>query len=191
MKILKILKTFFRYFLQGLLYTAPLGATAYIIYFIFSFTSNFLEENYVEGYWIGIVAIILLITFLGYIGRTIIAQPLMALVEQILKNTPFVKFVYSSIKDVLGAFVGKDKKFKKPVLVKMYGTEIEKIGFVTQSDLSVLNIVGKKVAVYFPYTYTFMGELFIVPAESVTPLNIPTSDALKFVISGGVTNVNN
>ena len=42
-----------------------------------------------------------------------------------------------------------------------------------------------------PYSYSFMGELYIVPAEHVTPLDISPTDAMKFVVSGGVTTINN
>lgn len=189
MKILQVFKTFLRYFLQGMLYLAPLGITAWVIYIIFVFLRDELENYFEWGDWFGIIIIIVFITLLGIVGRKLIAQPLIALFEQILKNTPFIKFVYSSVKDVLGAFLGKDKKFKNPVLVKIYGSNVEKIGFITQKDLSDLTIEGNKVAVYFPYAYTFMGDLCIVPSENITPLDIPTSDALKFIVSGGVTKI--
>jgi len=59
------------------------------------------------------------------------------------------------------------------------------MGFVTQQNLSDLDI-KEKVAVYFPHSYNFSGELFIVPRELVRPLNIPAAEAMKFIVSGGV-----
>ncbi|MBN2681228.1 MAG: DUF502 domain-containing protein [Bacteroidales bacterium] len=191
MRTLVYIRRFVKYFLQGLLYLTPIGITTYLIFQIYLFLANYFDQYFEYGSWYGIVAIIVIITLLGYLGRTIIAQPLISLFEQIIKRTPFVKFVYSSIKDVLGAFLGKDKKFKNPVLVQIYGSNVEKIGFVTQKDLSDLGIPGNKVAVYFPYAFTFMGDLCIVPAENITKLNIPTSDAMKFIVSGGVTKMDN
>jgi uncharacterized membrane protein len=191
MKLLGYIKSFFKYFLQGLLYLTPLGITAYLLYQIYLFVANYLDRYLNYGDWYGILVMLVFVALLGYFGRTIIAQPLISLFEQIIKRTPFVKFIYSSIKDVLGAFLGKDKKFKNPVLVQIYGSNVEKIGFVTQNDLSDLGIPGNKVAVYFPYAFTFMGDLCIVPAENITKLNIPTSDAMKFIVSGGVTKMEN
>jgi uncharacterized membrane protein len=46
-----------------------------------------------------------------------------------------------------------------------------------------------KVAVYFPQSYTFAGDMFIVPAENVTPLDISPKDAMKFAVTGGVAKV--
>ena len=55
---------------------------------------------------------------------------------------------------------------------------------MTQKDLSDLEIIGK-VSVYFPHSYNFSGEMFIVPAELVRPINIPSAEAMKFIVSGG------
>jgi uncharacterized membrane protein len=87
------------------------------------------------------------------------------------------------------AFVGKEKKFNQPVLVKVnLNSDLEKLGFVTQTDLSDLKIKDK-VAVYFPHSYNFSGELFIVPKENITPLDVNSGELMKFIVSGGVTKV--
>ena len=65
---------------------------------------------------------------------------------------------------------------------------LKKMGFVTQTDLTELKIKDK-VAVYFPHSYNFSGELFIVPNEHITPLDIPAAEAMKFIVSGGITKV--
>jgi uncharacterized membrane protein len=46
------------------------------------------------------------------------------------------------------------------------------------------------VAVYFPHSYNFSGELFMIESSAVQPLDMPPSEAMKFVVSGGVTRVN-
>jgi len=188
------MKKLMRYFFQGLLYIAPLGVTTYIIYLIFKFVDGLLK-SYIEEILplsipgLGILTIIILVTFLGFIGQTIIARPLMSIIDKIFKKAPLIKVIYSSIKDLLSAFVGQKKKFNKPVLVKVnIISNLEKLGFVTQTDLSALKITGK-AAVYFPHSYNFSGELFIVPSEHITPLNIPPAEAMKFIVSGGVTKV--
>lgn len=106
-----------------------------------------------------------------------------------MESVPVVKVIYSALKDFFSAFVGSEKKFNKPVLVKVNTiSELEKIGFVTTEDLSDIGILDK-VSVYFPHSYNFSGEMFIVPKEHIKPLNISPSEAMKFVVSGGVTKV--
>jgi uncharacterized membrane protein len=183
-----------RYFIQGLIIIAPSFITIYIIYIIFKFLDGIIQ-NYLEKYiaihipGLGIVALFILITGLGFLGKSIFFKPLQLILDRILINAPFVKVLYSAIRDLFSAFVGKEKKFKQPVLVKVnMVSELEKMGFITSEDLSELEIKDK-VAVYFPHSYNFSGELFIVPRENIRLLSINSTEAMKFIISGGITKV--
>ncbi|MFO7657303.1 MAG: DUF502 domain-containing protein [Bacteroidales bacterium] len=188
------MKKMARYFFQGLLYLAPTAITVYLIVFIFikldMGVRNLVEDLiHIKIPGIGIIVLFLLITLLGFLGQTIIFQPFRMVVDSIMAKAPLVKLIYSSIKDLMSAFVGTEKKFDKPVLVKVnLISDLEKMGFMTQSDLSELNIKDK-AAVYFPHSYNFSGEMFIVPTEHITPLDISPTDAMKFIVSGGVTKV--
>ena len=182
------------YFLQGLLYIAPLGITLYILYALFDFVDGLLRSSIQSLFGIdipglGLVIILAMVTLLGYVGQTVIAQPAKRYLEQLIKQAPFLQTIYTTTKDFLGAFLGKEKKFVHPVIVKLNPEyELERIGFLTQSDLSELN-VKDKVAVYFPQSYSFSGDLFIVPSQNVTPLDITPRDAMKFAVTGGVAKV--
>jgi uncharacterized membrane protein len=184
------MKKVFSYFFQGLIYIAPLGITIYIIYFLFT-----VIDGYIRGYMqklfdinipgLGILIVFVLITLLGLIGSTIIARPIKRLFSRLIDKAPLLKVIYSAIRDLLSAFVGKEKKFDQPVLVIVNTiSNLEKMGFVTQKDLSDLEILDK-VSVYFPHSYNFSGEMFIVPKELVRPINIAPAEAMKFIVSGG------
>lgn len=182
------------YFLQGLLYIAPLGLTIYVTYLLFMFIDGLLQST-LERYLpfsvpgLGFVLLLVIITLLGFVGQTIIARPFKLIISRVMERAPLVKVLYSSLRDLLSAFVGKERKFNRPVLVRVNTiSDLEKMGFLTQSDLSELQIKDK-VAVYFPHSYNFSGELFIVPSELVRPLDIPSAEAMKFIVSGGVTRV--
>ena len=64
--------------------------------------------------------------------------------------------------------------------------KLEKLGFLTEHDLSILG-EQDKVAVYSPHSYNFSGELFIVPSDQVRPIDISPTDVMKFIVSGGVS----
>ncbi|MDZ7613723.1 MAG: DUF502 domain-containing protein [Flavobacteriaceae bacterium] len=82
---------------------------------------------------------------------------------------------------------GKEKKFNKPVLVLVNPiSNLQKLGFLTEKDLSRLDELDK-VAVYFPHSYNFSGELFIVPKAQVKRLDINPAEVMTFIVSGGVT----
>lgn len=181
------MKKFTGYFLKGLILIVPITLTIYIVYNVFSFFDNLLPYE-IPG--ISLLIVLLGTTLLGFIGTTFIQVPLAQLAEKTLNKVPLVKFIYSSIKDLLSAFVGNEKRFTKPVLVKTNrDTEMYKLGFITQEDLSNIGIGEGKSAVYLPHSYNFSGNLFIVSNELLSPVNAQSDEIMKFIVSGGVTKI--
>lgn len=175
------------YFFQGLLYIAPLIVTIYILYKSFIFLDSILPFE-IPG--LGIVAILVSITLLGYIGSLYFAKPLFSFFERFVERAPLVKIIYSSVKDLTAAFVGEKKRFNQPVLVVVNKeSNIERIGFITRSDLSELGLGKEKIAVYLPFSYSIAGSLIIVSRDNITPLKASGTEMMKFVISGGVTEI--
>ena len=185
-----------RYLLQGLLYIAPVGITVYIIYVIFTFIDGLLQQ-YLEKILdikipgLGFIIIIVALVFIGFLGQTILAQPFKIIFNRVMQKAPLLKVIYSAFNDLFSAFVGKEKKFNQPVLVLVNPvSNLEKLGFLTEEDLSLIS-VKDKVAVYFPHSYNFSGELFIVPREQVKPIDINPAEVMKFIVSAGISGWNN
>jgi len=175
------------YFFRGLLLVVPISIVIYVIYQLFMFFDALVPTN-VPG--LGLLILLTSITALGYLGSSFIAQPILVFTGKMLNRIPLVKTVYSAVNDLLSALVGNKKSFDKPVLVKMNReSDIEKLGFITSDDLSTLNIHSGKIAVYLPHSYNFSGNLYIVPAENITPVKANTAEFMKFIVSGGVTTV--
>jgi uncharacterized membrane protein len=83
--------------------------------------------------------------------------------------------------------VGNKKKFNQPVLVKVSDQmDMEMIGFVTDTDLSVLGDISGKVAVYFPMSYSFSGHMMIVPVRNIKRIERNAVDIMKYTVSGGI-----
>jgi uncharacterized membrane protein len=179
------------YLVQGTLFIAPLAVTFYILWVIFKFFDGILESLLTDiGFYIpglGIVIILMLLIFIGFLGQTIIAKPIKKITGKLFDKVPLLKIIYSAFNDLLSAFVGKQKKFSSPVLVLVNKeANLEKVGFLTEKDLSLLEI-RDKVAVYFPHSYNFSGELFIVPVTNIKPLNANPAQVMKFVVSAGIS----
>jgi uncharacterized membrane protein len=182
-----------RYFLQGLLLISPIAITIYAIYVSFEFVDGLLIQYLIDliGFKIpglGLLIILIFITLIGIIGSSILLKPILNSLDRIISQAPLVKIIYTSIKDFMSAFVGKDKKFTEPVLVKFdKNIDLERLGFITQHDLTGLGIEANKVAVYLPHSYTFSGNLVIVPVENIKPLNANSTEVMKFIVTAGVT----
>ena len=184
-----LLSKFARYFIQGAILVIPITLTVYIVYNAISFVDNLLPVHY-PG--LNLIIIITSITLLGAFGSTIILQPFINYFERMMEKAPLVKVIYTSLKDLLSAFVGKEKKFNQPVLVKINSAdEVMRLGFITQDDLTFIGLEEQMMAVYFPHSYNFSGNLLIVPSKNVKKINGTSADIMKFVVSGGVTDLEN
>lgn len=187
-----MLRLFVQYFLRGLLYTVPISIAIYVVVQIFLLIGDTLHRigftiHPLVDPFIGLALLVLLIIVFGILGSSILFRPFFRITEDLIEKTPFVSLIYTSIKDILKAFVGENKRFNKPVLVAMNAdASIEKIGFITQTDLEKLGIPGGKVAVYLPHSYNFSGNLFVVSTDKVKPIDMSSSEAMKFIVSGGI-----
>nr|WP_321406081.1 DUF502 domain-containing protein [uncultured Carboxylicivirga sp.] len=193
------MKKLISYFLQGILYIAPIAVTLYVFVIAFIWLDGLLRnlEIFEHGTFskfsfpgIGLLIILSTVTLIGFIGQKLITSPISSAFDLLLKKAPLIKMIYSSVKDLLSAFVGKERKFEKPVMVTLDKEGIlHRLGFITALDLEDIGIKDK-IAVYLPSSYGVLGELYIVPSDKVQPLDANSADVMKFIVSGGVTKVN-
>jgi uncharacterized membrane protein len=173
-----------RYFFSGTLFIVPLVATAYFIFVSFRWLDSLLNLPY-PG--LGFLIILLVITLFGYLTTNFAFRTFTTWFDHGMNKIPLVKLIYSSLKDLLDAFVGDKKKFNKPVLVEINKeNKLYQIGFVTQHDLTEFGLTDM-VSVYLPHSYAFSGIHYILPKERITPLNISGPVAMKYIVSGGVS----
>ena len=182
------MKKFINYFLQGLLYIVPITATGAFVVWAFNKIDKIIPGLF-PG--LGVVIVIILITIIGILGSTVIARPINSFFQNLLKKAPLLGTIYSSVKDLMNTFVGKKKGFQEAVFVKIFeNSTIERIGFITNKDLAELNINNNRVLVYIPHSYNFSGNLFVVEKKYITPIDAPSSEIMKLIVSGGVAEFN-
>jgi uncharacterized membrane protein len=175
-----------QYFLQGLLILGPVSITIYFIYEIFDKIDNILRPVInIPG--IGFVIIIGFIITVGYLSSFFVMSRVLSLMDKLLERTPGIKLFYSFVRDFFEAFAGNKKKFTNCVLANVDDTDIWRVGFITQDDMSSFGMENY-VAVYLPMAYSVAGNVYIVPKERVKPItNISATQTMKFAVSGGVT----
>ncbi len=193
------MKKLISYFLQGLLFVVPVVVTFYVVIQGIIWMDNLIPIQVdipVPGFdsfklpGMGILVILVTITFFGYVGTRFVRNPLFSIFEGVMERTPLLKLIYSSVKDLIEAFVGEKKRFTKPVLVTVNDNpKLQRIGFVTDDDLTAVGLPKEVIAVYLPFSYGFNGQLVVVNAANVTPINASGTEMMKFVISGGVSDI--
>lgn len=205
MKIRFVLRKFFQYFLQGLIILAPIIITIYAVTALFNLIDNILPDiagrffphwvgvdeqgktNVIPG--IGFVLVILTVMVVGYVSSSFIVGRFVDLFDKVLERTPGIRIIYSTLKDFFEAFAGNKRKFDKAVLVCIQDRDVWQVGFITQHEVSQFGL-EEHVAVYLPKSYAFAGQLYFVGKERVRLLtDISSADAMKFAISGGVTEI--
>lgn len=184
------MKPILRSFFRGLLFVVPIALTIYILYEVFIRLDSLIDSERWFGVRIpglGLVIMVVLITVIGAVASSILARWFVRLVDRLFQRIPLVKLIYGAIKDLLEAFVGDSRKFDIPVLVSLgdaVGGEV--LGFITRRDLAWLGRPGS-VAVYFPQSYNFAGNVVLFPSERLQPVDADSSAVMQFIVSGGVS----
>ncbi len=171
-------------FLRGLAIVIPTVVTVYILYQTFLWIDRLIALPF-PG--LGVLVTFVAIVLIGILASNWVIARMLAIPDMVFTRAPLVKILYTSIKDLIEAFVGDRRRFNRPVLVTLGGPpSVEALGFVTCDDLSPIGAAGR-VAVYFPQSYNFAGNLVIVPLESVRPINADPGRVMAFIVSGGVS----
>ena len=172
------------YFFRGLLFTVPLVLTVYVLAMAIQWIDGLLG---LKTPGVGLLIIFGFMTVFGYLTVFFITRPFFEFLQKGVEKLPLVSLIYTSLKDLIGAFVGDKKKFDKAVLVQLdEGGSVFKMGFVTQENLEALGLFDM-VSVYLPHSYNFSGNQFIVPKHRIRPVDINSTKAMKFIVSGGVS----
>jgi uncharacterized membrane protein len=183
-------------FVTGLFVLIPILVTIYIIYIIVSFADTAIspimrsmtsgitgKEFYIPG--AGLVLFIIITYLTGVLASNFIGKRLLTLGEKMLKKIPFVKGIYSSVKDMTDAFSSdKAKSFKEVVLVEFPFKGRYAVGFITNRIQNSEKVTF--CSVFVPTTPNpTSGYLIMIPEEEIIFLNMPIDDAIKYIVSLG------
>lgn len=175
-----------QYFLQGLLILGPVAITIYFIYAVFDKIDSILRPV-IDIPGLGFVIIIGFIILVGFLSSFFLMGRLLAILNKLLERTPGIKLLYSFVKDFFEAFAGNKKKFTHNVLACVDDTDVWRVGFITQEEMSIFGM-EEYVAVYLPMAYSVAGNVYIVRKDRIKPIvGISASQTMKFAVSGGVT----
>ena len=190
-----------RYFLAGLLVTAPLGITALIAWWIINFIDEwvtpFIPTKYnPETYLpfslpgLGLLILFISLTLIGALTAGLMGRWVVRTGERILNRMPVVRSVYSAIKQIFETILAQQSNaFREAVLIEYPRRGIWAIGFITGTTKGeVQNLtLEETVNIFLPTTPNpTSGFLLFVPREEVVPLDMSVEEAVKMVISGGI-----
>ena len=179
------MRTLTRSFAQGLLVLAPVAITIWVVVFTITTLDRWLNTS-IPG--LGIVVAAAGITLIGYLTGNVVGNRLVFWLESGMRRVPLIRILYNSLRDLFGAFVGGKRKFDKPVAVEINRYGLKVLGFLTSEQFDDPQLAGH-VSVYLPESYNFAGNLIVVPADRVHPLDADGAEFMAFIVSGGVTDM--
>lgn len=190
------MKRIAKYFFEGLLFVGPIAVTLYICWRLFEWLDKPFR-TWTErmggqaapgvGFLLAVVFGGTAITLAGFLCSNIVTRSAMLSLDHVFARFPFIKLLHTSLKDLLGAFVGGKKRFNVPAAVELVpGSGVRVLGFVTREDLGGWGLEGS-VAVYLPQSYNFAGNLVIVPRARVRLLQVSGADVMTLIVSGGLS----
>jgi uncharacterized membrane protein len=172
-----------RNFLRGCLVVVPAAVTIYVVYAILVAVDGVLALP-IPG--LGFVLTLTGITLVGALASNVVVRRVFEGADALLIRVPLVKLVYTSLRDLVNAFVGDKKRFQHPVVITLDGDAMA-FGFITRDDLIDLGLPGH-VAVYMPQAYALAGLLIAFPRERVRPVAMEPARFMALIVSGGVAN---
>jgi uncharacterized membrane protein len=189
------MRAFNKIFFRGLITLLPIAITIYIVYSSVVILENLLGSllrqilpEYIPG--LGLLFTLVLIFLFGLLLNNLITVRVLHLLEARLVQVPFIKAIYSPLRDLMNLFNrGESSEMKSVVLVKVGDTGATALGVVTREnfrDLPFTQDMSDKVAVYFPFSYGVGGYTLLVPRNLITQVNLPIERAMSLAITGWV-----
>ncbi len=184
-------------FLAGLLAVLPIVVTAAVVMWLISAAESILGgllsvilpgPLYLPG--MGLVLAVVLIFLVGLGIQGAVLSQLMRWIDAGLNRIPLVKTVYGAVRDLTSLMSGdSSSRFSQVVTVQLPNMPIRLVGFVTIDALNAteLSNTTDEVAVYLPMSYQIGGYTLLLPRELLTPLDMSFEDAMRFVITAGLS----
>ena len=189
-----------RYLIAGLLVWVPLGITMWVLHFLVTSLDSILlllpetaRPETLLGFYIpgiGVVVAFLILLVTGVMTANFLGLRLLRAWESVLIRIPFVKSIYSSVKQVSDTLLSdQGNAFRKALLVEFPHAGSWTIAFQTGNPAPAVaaRLEGEHVSVYVPTTPNpTSGYFVIVPRARVHDLDMTVDEALKYIISMGV-----
>ena len=198
-----MLKRLKKYFFSGLAVFLPLVLAIYVFVWLMNFLESilgkYLKPLFLEYYdfyfWgLGILILVLLILFSGFLIRQYFGKVMHRVMEKLVLRVPLLGMIYPAFKEISKFFFQEKAHFDKVVLVEWPRPGAYVLGFLTNpTSPRIADKVGKKLSnVMVPHVPNpLTGFLLMVPDELITPLDITVQEAVRIMVSGGVMNLEN
>jgi uncharacterized membrane protein len=197
----KMLRRVRKYFLTGILVTAPIAITLYLAYVFILFMDHqvakiipghfgpYQEETIFPGS--GLVITLVFFVAVGWLTSNVLGQMFVTFSEYIMTHMPVIRIFYNAIKQVIETLMGSQAKaFREVVLIEYPRAGCWTIGFVTGSaegEIAQGTGASDVISVFVPTAPSPVnGFLLFVPRAEAVSLKMSVEEGVKMVVSMGM-----
>jgi len=197
----RVLARLRNWLLAGILVTAPLALTVWLISWFVRLVDDFVNGALPAAYQprtylhtdipgIGLVIAIVTLMIIGAAARGVIGGYFVRLSERVLNRMPIVRGVYGAFKQVFETVLSQQSNaFREVVLVEFPRKGAWSIGFITGETIGeVQDLTQSRVFnVFVPTTPNpTSGYLIFVSELEIVRMTMSVEEGLKMVVSGGI-----
>jgi uncharacterized membrane protein len=178
-------------FLTGFFVTVPVVLTAWVLWIFYSSVDDFMSPLYEQTLGrhipgLGFLTAIAIIFVIGVFATNVVGRRVVQWGERLLRQVPVVRHVYPTVKDLVEAFSPTRRSgFRDFVVVEHPRDGAYSYAFLTGD----LRIEGTKpemlVSVYVPTNHLYLGDIVLVPRDSVVPTGLSIEDGIRIILSAG------
>ncbi|HUN52007.1 MAG TPA: DUF502 domain-containing protein [Candidatus Sulfotelmatobacter sp.] len=189
------------YFLTGVIVTAPIGITVYLVWgFVDMVDRNVapllpvsIQPGGVMLFSIpglGVLVALVAVTLVGFLTANFLGRRLVRLGEQIVARMPIVRSVYSALKQIFETVLTQSSNsFRQVVLIEFPRPGCWAVAFLSNERTGEAGerLKDDVVAVYLPTALNpTSGYLLFLPRRDVIFLDMSVEEGMKLVLSGGM-----
>lgn len=202
---LSLLARLRNYFLAGIIVTAPIGLTIYLVVITIEAIDRNVQRLIPVGFeperfipfhlpygipGLGVILSLLIFTLIGFLATNLLGRTLLRLGERIVARMPVIRGIYSALKQVFETvFSQSGNSFRQVALVPWPSKDSWTVAFVTnyvQGEVS-RRLDEDLVTVYVPTTPNPTGGYMTYFRRSdIVILSMTVDEAMKLIISCGV-----
>ncbi|MDA0229583.1 MAG: DUF502 domain-containing protein [Proteobacteria bacterium] len=190
-----------RYFLTGIVVSAPVGITIWLIWLFVAFVDDTVVPLIPDAYnpsnvlgvsvpGIGVIVVLFVVTIIGFLVTNLFGRFMVKLGENMVSRVPVVRTIYGVLKQIFDAVLAQSEgAFREVVLIEYPRKGIWVLGFVTSNTQGEVQRVtaDEMVNVFLPTTPNpTSGFLLFVPRKDCITMNMTVEEGVKLVISGGI-----
>lgn len=188
-----------KYLIAGVLVWVPIIITVWVVYFLLEiidtlfawipvgYQPNNIFGTYIPG--LNLLVLVLILFLTGILVANFIGRRLIMIWDGFFAKIPFVRSIYSSVKQSLHMLLSSGNAFDEVVMIEYPRKGSWSLGFVTNRtfSFSMADMHDGLIAVFVPTTPNpTSGYILLLPPEDIHSISLSVDEGLKFIVSLGM-----